>query len=112
MLDINFIRENKELIETGAKKKHLDFNVNELLKVVIVALEIKLIKNKLMNNIKSFFIVFLFLHLFLRKLKLLFLQSIMFVLFYPFFFNQSEEEILSLLLFYIQDKAFELNVGQ
>jgi seryl-tRNA synthetase len=31
MLDIKFIRENKELIENGAKKKRLKFNVNELI---------------------------------------------------------------------------------
>ena len=31
MLDIKFIRENKDLIEAGAKKKHLKFDVNELL---------------------------------------------------------------------------------
>jgi len=32
MLDIKFIRENKELIEMAAKKKHLKFDVAELLK--------------------------------------------------------------------------------
>lgn len=31
MLDIKFIRENKDLIELAAKKKRLDFKVNELL---------------------------------------------------------------------------------
>ena len=31
MLDIKFIRENKDLIEAGAKKKHLKFDVAELL---------------------------------------------------------------------------------
>src|SRR3989344_3180775 len=31
MLDIKFIRENKELIAAGAKKKHLDFKVDELI---------------------------------------------------------------------------------
>lgn len=30
MLDIKFIKENKELIELGAKKKHINFDVNEL----------------------------------------------------------------------------------
>ncbi len=30
MLDIKFIRENKDLIAMGAKKKHLDFDVEEL----------------------------------------------------------------------------------
>lgn len=31
MLDIKFIRENKELIAAGAQKKHINFNVDELL---------------------------------------------------------------------------------
>ena len=31
MLDIKFIRENKEIIAQAAKKKHLDFNVDELI---------------------------------------------------------------------------------
>lgn len=31
MLDIRFIRENKELITAGAKKKHIDFDVDALL---------------------------------------------------------------------------------
>jgi seryl-tRNA synthetase len=33
MLDIKFIRENKDLIEAGAKKKHLKFDVAELITV-------------------------------------------------------------------------------
>lgn len=33
MLDIKFIRENKDLVSAGAKKKHIDFDVEELLKV-------------------------------------------------------------------------------
>ncbi len=33
MLDIKFIRENKDLIKAGAQKKHLDFNVDELIKI-------------------------------------------------------------------------------
>lgn len=33
MLDIKFIRDNRDLIAAGARKKHLDFNVDELLKV-------------------------------------------------------------------------------
>ncbi len=33
MLDIKFIRENKDLVEVGAKKKHIDFDVNELIKI-------------------------------------------------------------------------------
>jgi seryl-tRNA synthetase len=31
MLDIKFIRENKEVISQAAKKKHIDFNVDELI---------------------------------------------------------------------------------
>ena len=31
MLDIRFIRENKDLVQAGAKKKHLDFEVAKLL---------------------------------------------------------------------------------
>jgi seryl-tRNA synthetase len=31
MLDIRFIRDNKDLIDLGAKKKHISFDVNELL---------------------------------------------------------------------------------
>ena len=31
MLDIKFIRENKDLIAMAAKKKHLDFAVDELI---------------------------------------------------------------------------------
>lgn len=33
MLDIKFIRENKDLIQAGARKKHIDFDAEELLKV-------------------------------------------------------------------------------
>ncbi|MES3005460.1 MAG: serine--tRNA ligase [Patescibacteria group bacterium] len=33
MLDIKFIRENKDLIAAGAKKKHMDYDVNRLLEV-------------------------------------------------------------------------------
>jgi len=33
MLDIKFIRENKELVELAAKKKRLDFDVNKLIEV-------------------------------------------------------------------------------
>ena len=33
MLDINFIRENKELIAEASKKKHIDFDVDALLGV-------------------------------------------------------------------------------
>ncbi|MEK7538458.1 MAG: serine--tRNA ligase [Patescibacteria group bacterium] len=31
MLDIKFIRENKDLVASGAQKKHIDFNIDELL---------------------------------------------------------------------------------
>ena len=31
MLDIKFIRENKDLISVGAKKKHIDFDVSALI---------------------------------------------------------------------------------
>ncbi|MCG2695041.1 serine--tRNA ligase [Candidatus Parcubacteria bacterium] len=33
MLDIKFIRENKDLIQDAARKKHIDFDVNKLLEV-------------------------------------------------------------------------------
>lgn len=33
MLDIKFIRENKDVVEAGAKKKHVSIDLNELLKV-------------------------------------------------------------------------------
>lgn len=33
MLDIKFIRENKDLVAAGAKKKHLDFDVEKLLEI-------------------------------------------------------------------------------
>ncbi|MEI6553753.1 MAG: serine--tRNA ligase [bacterium] len=33
MLDIKFIRENKDLVDMGAKKKHINFDVNKLLEV-------------------------------------------------------------------------------
>lgn len=33
MLDISFIRENKDVVAMGAKKKHINFNVDELLAV-------------------------------------------------------------------------------
>ena len=33
MLDIKFIRENKDLITFGAKKKHIDFDVEALLRI-------------------------------------------------------------------------------
>jgi len=33
MLDIKFIRENKDIVQAGAKKKHIDFDVEELLKL-------------------------------------------------------------------------------
>ncbi len=33
MLDIKFIRENKDLVDLAAKKKHIDFNVSDLMSV-------------------------------------------------------------------------------
>ncbi len=33
MLDIKFIRENKELVQDGARKKHIDFDVDKLVEV-------------------------------------------------------------------------------
>ena len=33
MLDIKFIRENADLIKDGARKKHIDFNVDRLVEV-------------------------------------------------------------------------------
>jgi seryl-tRNA synthetase len=33
MLDIKFIRENAELIQEGAKKKHIDFDVKKLIEI-------------------------------------------------------------------------------
>ncbi len=33
MLDIKFIRENKDLVAMGAKKKHIDFDVENLIKI-------------------------------------------------------------------------------
>jgi len=33
MLDIKFIRENREIIGAAAKKKHIDFNVDELIRI-------------------------------------------------------------------------------
>ena len=33
MLDIKFIRENKDIVIAGAKKKHLDVDINALLKL-------------------------------------------------------------------------------
>jgi seryl-tRNA synthetase len=33
MLDIKFIRENKDLIEMGAKKKHINFDISKLIKI-------------------------------------------------------------------------------
>ncbi len=47
MLDIKFIRENKDLIEIGAKKKHIDFDIKSLLKVDNKRLELlKIVEEK------------------------------------------------------------------
>jgi seryl-tRNA synthetase len=40
MLDIKFIRENSDLIKEAARKKHIDFDVSELLKVDKKRLEV------------------------------------------------------------------------
>jgi seryl-tRNA synthetase len=40
MLDIKFIRENKDLIKDGARKKHIDFNVDRLVEVDAVRREL------------------------------------------------------------------------
>ena len=33
MLDINFIRENLELVKAGAKKKHIDIDLSKLISI-------------------------------------------------------------------------------
>ena len=33
MLDIRFIRDNKDLVKEAARKKHIDFSVDELLTI-------------------------------------------------------------------------------
>jgi seryl-tRNA synthetase len=40
MLDIKFIRENKDIIKEGAKKKHIDVDIDKLLTVDEKRLEI------------------------------------------------------------------------
>ena len=40
MLDIKFVRENPDLIKEAVRKKHLDFNVDELVEIDIKRLEI------------------------------------------------------------------------
>lgn len=40
MLDIKFIRENKDLIATAARKKRIEFNVSELLEIDVQRLEV------------------------------------------------------------------------
>lgn len=40
MLDIKFIRDNKEVIQDGARKKHIDFNVEKLIQVDVERREI------------------------------------------------------------------------
>ena len=40
MLDIKFIRENKEIVQKGADKKHIDFNVDELISIDDQRLEV------------------------------------------------------------------------
>jgi seryl-tRNA synthetase len=40
MLDIKFIRENKDIVQTGAKKKHIDVNISKLIELDDKRLEI------------------------------------------------------------------------
>ena len=40
MLDIKFIRENKDIVQEAARKKHLSFNVEELLAIDKLRLEL------------------------------------------------------------------------
>lgn len=58
MLDIKFIRENKEIVQNGAKKKHIDINIDELisldderLKLLKEVEELRTEVNKVSNNI-------------------------------------------------------------
>src|SRR3989344_1712227 len=39
MLDIKFIRENKEIVQTGAEKKHVDIDINKLIALDDLRLE-------------------------------------------------------------------------
>jgi seryl-tRNA synthetase len=56
MLDIKFIRENKELVEQAAKKKRIEFDVDKLLgvddnrKVLLGKVEEKRAEQKVFNN--------------------------------------------------------------
>src|SRR5947208_2478244 len=46
MLDIHFIRENKDIVQAGAKKKRLDFDVEKLITLDDKRLELlKLVEN-------------------------------------------------------------------
>ncbi|OGZ04729.1 MAG: serine--tRNA ligase [Candidatus Lloydbacteria bacterium RIFCSPHIGHO2_01_FULL_41_20] len=47
MLDIKFVRENPDLIKEAVRKKHLDFNVDELVEIDIKRLEILSLVEKL-----------------------------------------------------------------
>jgi seryl-tRNA synthetase len=40
MLDIKFIRDNKDLVKDGVRKKHMDFNVDRLIEVDVIRREI------------------------------------------------------------------------
>ncbi len=60
MLDIKFIRENADLIKDGARKKHIEFNVDRLVEVdvvrreLITAVEVKKAEqNKVSDQITS-----------------------------------------------------------
>ena len=53
MLDIKFIRENTDLIKDGARKKHLDFDIDELVSVDAKRLEILSLVEKLRTEQNS-----------------------------------------------------------
>ena len=64
MLDIKFIRENKDLIKEGARKKHIDFDVDKLIEVddrrrefVATIDEMRKKQNKVSNDLKWIFTV-------------------------------------------------------
>ena len=60
MLDIKFIRENKDLVQEGARKKHVEFSVADLLdiddhrKELLVEVEdMRAKQNKVTNEIRT-----------------------------------------------------------
>jgi seryl-tRNA synthetase len=54
MLDIKFIKENKDLIKEAARKKHLDFDVDNLLEIDQARLEVLAKVEDLRNNQNKF----------------------------------------------------------